>query len=82
MKIVAIYDNGGETLDRYTVVTDEAVAYGSHSMLGLSEGGVGFSQWSDGQFHYDEDNEHLGKRIPFESLTAATQAHIASRVLT
>lgn len=28
MKITAIYDNGGKTLDRYTVVTDEAARNG------------------------------------------------------
>lgn len=80
MKITAIYDNGGKTLDRYTVVTDEAARNGyghdEFEMLGLNEGGNGFSQWSTGQA-----GRHLGKRVQFEELSEATQRHIAERVL-
>lgn len=79
MKIVAIYDNGGATLDRFTVVTDLAAQNGyghdEFEMLGLSEGGIGFSQWTTGQ-----SGSHLGKRIHFEDLSATTQKHIARRV--
>ena len=82
MKITAIYDNGGETLDRYTVVTDEAARSGYRhdesklfEMLGLNEGGDGFSQWSTGQA-----GRHLGKKVYFENLSEATQKHIAERV--
>ena len=51
MKIRAIYDNGGKTLDRYTVVIDDnAETFDGKwwTMLGLSEGGVGFSQFTEG----------------------------------
>ena len=79
MKIIAIYDNGGKTLDRYTVVTDEAAwnGYGhdEFKMLGLSEGGEGFSQWGTGQ-----PGRHLGKRVQFENLSEETQRHIAGRI--
>lgn len=80
MKILAIYDNGGKTLDRYTVVTDWKD--GKYlMMLGMSEGGVGFSQWGSGQYNdKGQPNKHLGKRVPFETLSAATQEHIAQRV--
>lgn len=83
MKITAIYDNEGETLDRYTVITNvtELNAGGRDIMqcLGLNEGGDGFSQWSTCDYSYG-DGAHLGKRVQFEDLSAATQRHIARRV--
>lgn len=83
MKIIAIYDNGGKTLDRYTVVTDIENSGFHHQMLGLNEGGDGFSQWTMGVY-YDKNNghgnRHLGKRVQFENLSEATQRHIAERV--
>lgn len=81
MRITAIYDNGGKTLDRYTVLTDEPYyredpqGTGIVNCLGLNEGGDGFSQWSSAQ-----EGRHLGKRVKFEDLSAATQKHIATRV--
>lgn len=83
MKIAAIYDNGGKTLDRYTVVTDCAsINPYERDMLGVSKHGTGFSQWGTGQF-YDDDmrrNRHLGKIVHFEQLNSDLQAHIADRV--
>jgi hypothetical protein len=38
-RIRAVFDNGGETLDRFTII------FGNGEMLGLSETGAGFSQW-------------------------------------
>lgn len=38
-RIRAVFDNGGETLDRFTVI------FGNGEILGLSETGAGFSQW-------------------------------------
>lgn len=80
MKIIAIYDNGGKTLDRYTVVTDEPDHSGYVMMLGLNEGGDGFSQWGSGTYNRGGNNRHLGKRVQFENLSEATQRHIAGRV--
>lgn len=80
MKIIAIYDNGGKTLDRYTVVTNLTGAGIMFDMLGLSEGGDGFSQWTVGRYNTTGGNRHLGKRITFEQLSEATQSHIAGRI--
>lgn len=83
MKIIGIYDNGGKTLDRYTVVIDNTTDDPMHDMLGLSEGSDGFSQWTSGQWFKGSDgvrNTHLGKRIRFEDLSGPTQKHIALRV--
>lgn len=77
MKITAIYDNGGKTLDRYTVVTDERFTHNRESFnaLGMSEGGEGFSQWGEAM-----PGRQLGRLVKFEDLSAETQAHIAMRV--
>ena len=79
MKVLAIFDNGGKTLDRYTVVTDWKD--GKYlMMLGLSEGGEGFSQWGSGQYTPKGNNRHLGRLVNFTELSDKTQEHIASRV--
>ena len=82
MKILAIYDNGGATIDRYTVVTSLTGAGIQYDMLGLSEGGEAFSQWTVGHYHANSGrlNRHLGKRVRFEDLSENTQAHIARRI--
>lgn len=85
MKILAIYDNGGETLDRYTVVTNEQWSLNSLAMLGLSDNPTdpqGFSQWSGGTYAEGRGtrNTHLGKRVQFEHLSEELQNHIAHRV--
>lgn len=80
MKILAIYDNGGKSLDRYTVVTNLTGAGIMYDMLGLSEGGDGFSNWTVGQYNATGQNRHLGKKVEFTKLTEATQAHIAQRI--
>lgn len=83
MKIYDIYDNGGKTLDRYTVVIDdnqETFSGKWWTMLGLSEGGDGFSQFSEGNYNVGGNNRHLGKRVQFTDLSAATQKHIARRI--
>lgn len=80
MKITAIYDNGGKTLDRFTVITDQP-EYDSHNTpnlfmaLGLSMDGDGFSQ-----FCTAVPGRHLGRRVQFETLSANTQAHIVRRI--
>ncbi len=77
MKITAIYDNGGETIDRYTIVFNEA--WGSLTMcLGLSDNPdhpQGFSQ-----FNGCQDGPHLGKQIHFEDLSENIQMHIHERI--
>lgn len=77
---VRVYDNGGATLDRYTVVIDgedwdHDAGPGLKSMLGLNAGGRGISQFTDGQ-----EGPHLGKRIEFSELDEETQEHIIARL--
>ena len=72
-----VYDNGGKSIDRYTVVgiDNERNNYNTKSMLGVSDGGRAFSQFCSGH-----EGRHLGKRVPFASLDSDTRAHILSRL--
>lgn len=78
MEIIAIYDNGGETIDRYTVVFSELATTYDHEMLGLSDNpheANGFSQWTHGQ-----NGDHLGTKIDFVDLPENVQKHVKSRM--
>ncbi len=72
-----VYDNGGKTIDRYTVVGVDGERDNDNmkSMLGVSEGGRAFSQ-----FCWGHEGRHLGKRVPFASLDSDTRGHILSRL--
>lgn len=96
MKVVAIYDNGGKTIDRYTVITDEpedmANLNDMFMELGMSDDPTyptGFSQWggvtrSADRYNYDNEQWRtrcdLGRLIRFESLPEHLQKHIAYRM--
>jgi len=75
MNILGIYDNGGRTMDRYTVVYDEPVTKipgeTMHCGLGMSESPFhpqGFCQ--HGEVHPDAD---IGRQITFAELPADCQ---------
>jgi hypothetical protein len=73
MKILAIYDNEGETLDRYTIVTDfiSGPKVGSrytYEAISASETGAGVFLWCQCY-----RGTHLGKKISFESLPKELQ---------
>ena len=75
MKIHSIYDNGGETADRYTVYYSgrESINHsnGFRACVGMNESPFhpqGFGQHSEGQ-----PGKHNGKRITFQSLPADCQ---------
>lgn len=77
MRLTAIYDNGGKTLDRYTVITDQLHNQDleQYEALALNTGGDGFSQWT-----IATPGRRLGALVKFEDLDEATQAHIARRI--
>ncbi len=81
MRIKGIYDNGGKTADRYTVMFDEIDHYvGGTPMylcLGLSsnpDSPMGYSQWCTGM-----PGKHLGKKVTLKSLPKKIQDHIERR---
>ena len=79
--IKAIYDNGGKTFDRLTVVLDKMVMTANknyHAMLGLSlhpDSPQGYSQWGEGVI-----GSHLGKKIKWSQLSIDVQKHIINRM--
>lgn len=77
MGIKSIYDNGGITCDRYSIVFKEKEGkYNIH--LGLSIEPThpqGFSQWSQ-----CVDGDHLGTKITFEELPTNIQEHVLNRI--
>lgn len=79
MKILSVWDNGGVTFDRYTVVLDEVNGPNDEkTCLGLSanpNSAQGFSQFCLGV-----EGNHLGKKIVFESLSEDIQEHILKRI--
>lgn len=69
-----VFDNGGITLDRYTVCCVDGMA------LGLSadpDSPQGFSTW--GEVSPDADTTLLGEEIKFEDLPENVQEHIKKR---
>lgn len=85
MKIKAIYDNGGKTIDRYTIAFDEITGYiesdgitqPKYKCLTLSsdpDWPQGFSQWIECIL-----GKHLGKKITFKELPENVQKHILPR---
>ena len=72
-KIIAIYDNGGKTLDRYTIVTNRKVSEKNngrytYDALSVSENGLGVFMWIQ-----CVRGNHLGKKIEFTSLSEKLQ---------
>jgi hypothetical protein len=77
---VQVYDNGGKSCDRYTVVIygsawQKMVNEGYRPALGLSRGGKFFSQFTE-----CKPGPHLGELVEFSSLDMETQTHIISRL--
>lgn len=76
---IRIYDNGGETYDRYTVVftldmslVDGNTHYRAYSSNPYSP--LGFAQWGESSTFIDEPNgDHLGERIEFSKLPELVQ---------
>lgn len=69
---IRIYDNEGQTFDRYTVVyMDDPITDKTYSARGMSERPfhpLGFGQWCEAMV-----GKHLGKEITFEELPAQCQ---------
>jgi len=64
-----IYDNGGETLDRYTIFLSD----GNDDYIAASETGAGFYQHGEGA----KRGRHLGKKVPFTSLSTQLRHMLA-----
>lgn len=78
MGIYKIYDNGGETIDQYTIVLEPAqrVSYLSAICCSIDpDSPDGFSQFSEVVI-----GEHLGQEIAFDDLPPSVQTHVLGRI--
>lgn len=67
MKILEIRDNGGKTMDRYTVVYDVVGdSKGNYEAVGMNE--RPFHPQGFGQHCVATPGKHLGKKIKFSDL--------------
>lgn len=79
MKALQIYDNGGKTYDRYTLLVPNEDGV-SHAMIALSEKGIGINTYA-GDIHIQKNYDHLGKKVPFESLNPELKEAIIRRLV-
>lgn len=73
---VIIYDNGGETMDRYTVIIGDDV-------FGMSENPTsaqGFNQWAGNVGKDIRIGPHLGKAVKMPSVPKEVQKAIKDRM--
>lgn len=76
MKNIRIYDNGGKTFDRYTVVyMTEPEGRGLYGARGMSENP--FDPQGFGQYCSAMPGRHLGRRISFDDLPQPCQRAVA-----
>lgn len=86
MKIKAVYDNGGETLDRYTVVLDEkeevALRNGLTQFLPACFSLSPNCDAPNGVSMYGvcDIGPHLGKKISFKKLPENVQKYVERRL--
>lgn len=81
-KNIVVYDNGGESLDRYTVFPylKSKDDYERRMYIGISEGGHGVSMWGEVSFSDLDNLDFLGTKISFNKLSKETQNHIIARL--
>ena len=76
-----IFDNGGETCDRYTVFPQHGEFEGNRThYLGCSEGGRAISQWGEMPPTTAGSLDHLGRRVTLVELDTETRNHIIARL--
>lgn len=79
--ICRIYDNGGVTLDRYTIALKAYRVNGQLVYPYLASSAYPFHSFGQhGESGVKIDGQHLGKRIPFESLPIDVQRFIVQNL--
>lgn len=76
--ILAVYDNGGKTLDRFTVAVDDSIMSQENRLdacLCLSETGAGVSMWG-----HCARGSHLGRLRHWCGLSPELRRHIKARI--
>jgi len=77
-----VFDNGGESADRYTLFPylDSEDSNEQCMFLGFADGGRGFSMWGEVNNSDISNLSFLGKEISFYELSKDSQNHIVMRV--
>lgn len=82
MKAIAVYDNKGKTLDRYTIVFNEKVG-NEYTYLGVSgchvTYGISFSQWGLTNLPKRQWSR-MGTKIEYGDLPSLVRLHIKGRL--
>ena len=79
IQIKAIYDNEGESFDRYTVITNKQDSDTNYTLcLALSHNPN--SPQGMSLFCSCKEGKHLGKKIEFSELSEEIQKHILQRL--
>jgi len=76
MSKITVYDNGGETCDRYTVITDVGDVYG---MSINPKTPNGFNLYIGDRNEFPKDLSHLGKIVDVETLPEEVKEAIKER---
>lgn len=61
--MITFYDNGGQTIDRYTMCEKEGELYHFYGFSTNALEPNGFDQYSHTDEAFDGDNSHLGRQI-------------------
>jgi hypothetical protein len=78
-KDLVVFDNGGETIDRYTVFCRKWVGDGKYGYIAMSdEPELGFSQHGEGRIPSGSVT-NIGKKIKFSKLPTKVQKHFWRR---
>lgn len=77
LKVIAVYDNGGESLDRYTIVTNERYKSRVNPNRYMYNA-ISSSHYGGGVFMWTEclRGRHLGKKIQLTDLSEELQNKI------
>jgi hypothetical protein len=81
---VRIYDNGGKTIDRYTLVVPSVNEPGKLDMYGFNEAPYypqGFGQYA-GSYHKMGSYSHLGKLVSLQDLPEQAQRFVKETLTT
>lgn len=76
--VIAVYDDGGKTVDRYTCVLTWKETGNRRSMIAMGSdvtSPLGFSQFTSGIV-----GKHLGKRLRWKDVPEHIRKHIAWRL--
>jgi hypothetical protein len=79
---IRVYDNGGKTIDRYTLVIPSLNTPHTNEYFGFNEDPffpTGFGQYA-GEYPLEHSYKHLGKLIPTESLPDQAKKYVKQNI--